>query len=281
MMSTFNYMTNDPPESGFEKTGCMFLVSFAEPPQDIIAGRETLMLKEFLMFLVKHKMITISPELENLDILRRLILEQYQQEIDDKGLQIPEIDAESAELLSRMDPFTKEFMEVLTMRYNDFKILNSESLKKICTKAYPNVQFERGFKIRGTAPNTPDGIQYLKNRAKLLGDIDGHFDVAAGEMYKWTPYNPDVSLIQDQNTRDQRMNNLLQGYMNNKAERAEFLQKMKEEEINKMNEKNRLRKEKEREERKRLLAEARAQANTATALLENVHPTENNAEEHQ
>lgn len=273
-MDTFNYMTNDPPENGFEKTGCLFLASFAEPPQDITAGRETLMMKEFLMFLVKHKMITISSELENLDILRRLILEQYQQEIDDKGLQIPEIDAENAELLVRMDPFTKEFMEVLVMRYNDFKILNGEQLKNICTKAYPNVQFERGFKIRGSAPNTSDGIKYLKERSKLLGDIDGHFDVVAGEMYKWTPFNPDVSLIQDQNTRDQRMNNLLQGYMNNRAERTEFLQKMKEEEINKMNEKNRQRKEQERVERKRLLAEAAAQAQSQIMNTENVHPTE-------
>ena len=255
-------MTNDPPETGYEKTGCLFLASFAEPPQDVLAGRETLMLKEFLMFLVKHKMITIAPELENLDILRRLILEKYQQEIDEKGLQVPEIDAENAELLVRMDPFTKEFMEILTLRYNDFKILNNEALKGICTKAYPNIQFDRGFKIRGSAPNTSDGIKYLKERAKLLGDIDGHFDVVAGEMYKWTPFNPDVSLIQDQQTRDQRMNNLLQGYMNNRAERAEFLQRMKEEEINKMNEKNRLRKEKERSDRKKLLAEAQGQNNS-------------------
>lgn len=260
-MDTFNYMTNDPPETGYEKTGCLFLASFAEPPKDVLVGRELLILKEFLMFMVKHKMITIAPELENIDILRRLLLEQYQQEIDEKGLQIPEINAESAELLVRMDPFTKEFMEVLTLRYNDFKVLNAEQLKAICMKAYPNVQFERGFKIRGSAPNTADGIRYLKERAKLLGDVDGHFDVVAGEMYKWTPFNPDVSLIQDQNTRDQRMNNLLQGYMNNRNERAEFLQRMKDEEINKMNEKNRLRKENERAERKRLIAEASADAN--------------------
>jgi hypothetical protein len=57
------------------------------------------------------------------------------------------------------------------------------------------------------------------------------------------------------------MNNLLQGYMNNRNERAEFLQRMKDEEINKMNEKNRLRKENERAERKRLIAEASADAN--------------------
>jgi hypothetical protein len=266
MTDPMNYMTNDPPEQGMERSGGLFLVSFAQPPQTIVAARETLMMKEFLMFLVKHRMITVAPELQNLDILKRLILEQYQKEIDEKGLAIPEIDAENAELLIRMDPFEKEFMEVLSMRYNDFKFLNHESLKNICVNMYPNMQFENGFKIRGTAPNTPSGLTYLKERAKLLGDIDQNFDVVAGEMYKWTPFNPDVSLIQDQTTRDSRMNDLLRGYMQNRAERAEFLEKMRQEEMRKIEEKNKERKEKDRAERKRLLAEAAATPSDVSSM---------------
>jgi len=249
-------MTNDQPESGFEQSGRLFLVSFAKPPHDITSAREVVMMKEFLCFLIKHKMITVAPELESLDILKKVILDQYQKEIDQNGLKYPELDdEESAELLLRLDPCDKELMDVLLARYDEFKFVNNESLQELAKKIRPDVMFGQAFKIRGTAPNTVDGHNYLKQRAKLLGDTDANFDVSAGEMYKWLPFDPDVSHIQDQTTRDARMNDILRGYMENQQEKAEFLEKLRQEEIKKMSEKNRVRKEQQREQRKKEIME--------------------------
>jgi hypothetical protein len=249
------FMTNDPPEQGFEQTGRLFLASFAEPPHDVVAKRELIMMEEYLKFLIKHRMITVAPELEKLDVLKKVILEQYQKEIDEKskGLQLPELTPDTAELHIRLDPFEYEFMQVLSLKYDEFKFTNATALQHLTKQICPDVMFGRALKIRGTAPNTPDGLKMLKERAKLLGDIDGKFDVVAGEMYKWTPFNPDTSLIKDQNTRDQRMNDILRGYMQNQENKAEFLEKLRLEELKKMEEKNKIRKEEQRAERKKLI----------------------------
>lgn len=256
MSDTFNYMTNDPPEQGFEQTGRLFLASFAEPPHDVVAHRELIMMREFLRFLIKHRMITVAPELESLDVLKKVILEKYQKEIDSKGLSLPELTPDTAELHKRLDPFEFEFMEVFENRYSEFKFCNKDILQTLTAQVQPNVMFNRAMKIRGTAPNTPEGLKFIKERAKLLGDIDDKFDVVAGEMYKWTPFNPDISLIKDQNTRDQRMNDILRGYMKNQEDKGEFLEKLRQEELKKMEEKNRVRKEEQRALRKKLIEEA-------------------------
>lgn len=255
MSDEFNYMTNDPPEAGFEGNGRLFLVSFAEPPHDVVASRELVIMHEYLKFLIKHRMIIVSPELESMDTLKKVILEQYQKEIDNQGLELPELTPDTAELHMRLDPFEHEFMQVLSTKYDEFKFSNQDALKELASRIHPEVMFNRAMKIRGSAPNTPDGLKYLKERAELLGNIDGKFDVSAGEMYKWGPFNPDVSLIKDQNTRDKRMNDILRGYMHNQEQKAEFLEKLRQEEIKKMEEKNRVRKEEQRAMRKKLIQE--------------------------
>jgi DNA repair exonuclease SbcCD ATPase subunit len=70
----------------------------------------------------------------------------------------------------------------------------------------------RGLKIRGVYSSE----EAAKKRAKELQEVDPHFDVYVGEVGKWLPWNPDPNSIEDHQYAEQELQDLAEGYKDNR-----------------------------------------------------------------
>ena len=97
-------------------------------------------------------------------------------------------------------------------------------------------QANGGVKFRGTFRTMEEAQKY----SKYLQELDSRFDIYLGQTGYWYPFDPPRDLVQKQEYKDEQLNALMQGYLENKAKSEVYFKKrMREMMEKKMEEKAR------------------------------------------
>jgi hypothetical protein len=87
----------------------------------------------------------------------------------------------------------------------------------------------RGVKVRGVYPS----YELATNRAKELQEIDPDFDVFVGEVGKWLPWDPDPNSVEDQQYREEKLQEIANGYSQNLRKAKKLQEERKRDAITK------------------------------------------------
>ena len=80
-------------------------------------------------------------------------------------------------------------------------------------------------KFRGSFQN----IEEAKKYSTYLSNLDERFDIYLGQTGYWYPFDPADQSIKDEEHRDSELNNLMKGYLENKAKSEIFFKKRMQE----------------------------------------------------
>lgn len=83
-----------------------------------------------------------------------------------------------------------------------------EIVKEWCARENP----KRAVKVRGTFKT----LDQTYRRAEEIRHYDANFHIFTCEVGKWLPFDPDPELLEDENYMEGQLNELLQGYKQNK-----------------------------------------------------------------
>jgi hypothetical protein len=76
-------------------------------------------------------------------------------------------------------------------------------------------------KFRGAFENMDDAKAYSKH----LSDLDNRFDIYLAQAGCWVPFDPSNESVEQHEFRDEKLNDLMQGYLKNKAKADIFFKK--------------------------------------------------------
>jgi len=183
-----DFLDADPPIRG--QNFC--LMSFCDPPKNIVQEKELFILKEFLKK-IEEQFRTICGVLE--------------------------IKEDKVELI-----YEKTFKDIET-KYDDFKKLNGLDLnskfnKEVNTDGLLNMH---GLKVRGTY----DTLREAQMKAKKLQVNDKNFHVFVGQVGYWLPWNPEADDIANQEYGESQLNELVKGHKQNRLQADEFYEERK------------------------------------------------------
>jgi len=102
------------------------------------------------------------------------------------------------------EEFQQQIADQLRKPIDDVKAIVSEW----CAREHP----KRGVKVRGTFKTLDQSYR----RAEEIRNYDDNFHIFTCEVGKWLPFDPDPSLLDDENYMEGQLNELLQGYKLNK-----------------------------------------------------------------
>lgn len=128
--------------------------------------------------------------------------------------------------------------------YHDWKYSRTEKLEQ---EFYENNDFHttmRGLKVRGVY----DTHKEASVRAQVLRRKDPSFNVFVGQVGYWLPWDPECEQIQEQEYQETMLNDLVKKYKENLDNRDNMYEQMKEEQLKKAKEENKMKREKLAEE---------------------------------
>jgi len=183
-----DFLDADPPIRG--QNFC--LMSFCDPPKNIVQEKELFILKEFL----------------------NKINEQFH-----TICEVLELKKDKVDLI-----YEKTFKDIDT-KYDDFKKLNGQDLnskfnKEVNTDGLLNMH---GLKVRGTY----DTLREAQMKAKRLQSNDKNFHVFVGQVGYWLPWNPEADDIANQEYGESQLNELVKGHKQNRLQADEFYEERK------------------------------------------------------
>jgi hypothetical protein len=111
----------------------------------------------------------------------------------------------------------------MTSLYDDFVYINPQ-LQTMFDEQQDYKTNVRGIKIRGTYSTR----QEAEVHAKRLQQFDKNFNIYVGEVGHWLPWDPDPDAIEGQEYGDGALNTLMHKYRENKEERDQHYQMVKE-----------------------------------------------------
>ena len=183
-----DFLDADPPIRG--QNFC--LMSFCDPPKNIVQEKELFILKEFLKKVEEQFRIICG---------------------------VLEIKEDKVELI-----YEKTFKDIET-KYDDFKKLNGLDLnskfnKEVNTDGLLNMH---GLKVRGTY----DTLREAQMKAKKLQVNDKNFHVFVGQVGYWLPWNPEADDISNQEYGESQLNELVKAHKQNQDEAQEHFEERK------------------------------------------------------
>ncbi len=183
-----DFLDADPPIRG--QNFC--LMSFCDPPKNIVQEKELFILKEFL----------------------NKVNEQFHTICD-----VLELKKDKVDLI-----YEKTFKDIDT-KYDDFKKLNGQDLnskfnKEVNTDGLLNMH---GLKVRGTY----DTLREAQMKAKRLQANDKNFHVFVGQVGYWLPWNPEADDIANQEYGESQLNELVKNHKQNRLDADEFFEERK------------------------------------------------------
>jgi hypothetical protein len=128
--------------------------------------------------------------------------------------------------------------------YHDWKYSRTEKLEQ---EFYENNDFHttmRGLKVRGVY----DTHKEASVRAQVLRRKDPSFNVFVGQVGYWLPWDPECEQVQEQEYQETMLNDLVKKYKENLDNRDNMYDQMKEEQLKKAKEENKMKREKLAEE---------------------------------
>ena len=128
--------------------------------------------------------------------------------------------------------------------YHDWKYSRTEKLEQ---EFYENNDFHttmRGLKVRGVY----DTHKEASVRAQVLRRKDPSFNVFVGQVGYWLPWDPECEQVQEQEYQETMLNDLVKKYKENLDNRDNMYEQMKEEQLKKAKEENKMKREKLAEE---------------------------------
>ena len=128
--------------------------------------------------------------------------------------------------------------------YNDWKYSRTEKLEQ---EFYENNDFHttmRGLKVRGVY----DTHKEASVRAQVLRRKDPSFNVFVGQVGYWLPWDPECEQVQEQEYQETMLNDLVKKYKENLDNRDNMYDQMKDEQLKKAKEENKMKREKLAEE---------------------------------
>jgi len=183
-----DFLDADPPIRG--QNFC--LMSFCDPPKNIVQEKELFILKEFLKKVEEQFRIICG---------------------------VLEIKEDKVDLI-----YEKTFKDIET-KYDDFKKLNGLDLnskfnKEVNTDGLLNMH---GLKVRGTY----DTLREAQLKAKKLQVNDKNFHVFVGQVGYWLPWNPEADDISNQEYGESQLNELVKAHKQNQDEAQEHFEERK------------------------------------------------------
>ena len=183
-----DFLDADPPIRG--QNFC--LMSFCDPPKNIVQEKELFILKEFLKKVEEQFRIICG---------------------------VLEIKEDKVELI-----YEKTFKDIET-KYDDFNKLNGLDLnskfnKEVNTDGLLNMH---GLKVRGTY----DTLREAQMKAKKLQVNDKNFHVFVGQVGYWLPWNPEADDISNQEYGESQLNELVKAHKQNQDEAQEHFEERK------------------------------------------------------
>ena len=183
-----DFLDADPPIRG--QNFC--LMSFCDPPKNIVQEKELFILKEFLKKVEEQFRIICG---------------------------VLEIKEDKVDLI-----YEKTFKDIDT-KYDDFKKLNGLDLnskfnKEVNTDGLLNMH---GLKVRGTY----DTLREAQLKAKKLQVNDKNFHVFVGQVGYWLPWNPEADDISNQEYGESQLNELVKAHKQNQDEAQEHFEERK------------------------------------------------------
>jgi len=183
-----DFLDADPPIRG--QNFC--LMSFCDPPKNIVQEKELFILKEFLKKVEEQFRIICG---------------------------VLEIKEDKVELI-----YEKTFKDIET-KYDDFKKLNGLDLnskfnKEVNTDGLLNMH---GLKVRGTY----DTLREAQMKAKKLQVNDKNFHVFVGQVGYWLPWNPEADDISNQEYGESQLNELVKAHKQNQDDAQEHFEERK------------------------------------------------------
>jgi len=89
--------------------------------------------------------------------------------------------------------------------YHNYKKNYRVHLDNVIKKTYPNMRVERAFKVRGSYKTTEEAME----RTKTLATVDSVFHIFTGEVGKWMPYDPQPLQVENYETTEKQLNNIV------------------------------------------------------------------------
>jgi hypothetical protein len=168
------------------------LMSFCDPPKNVVQEKELFTLKEFLKKVEEQFRIICG------------VLEIKENKVD---------------LI-----YEKTFKDIET-KYDDFKKLNGLDLnskfnKEVNTDGLLNMH---GLKVRGTY----DTLREAQLKAKKLQTNDKNFHVFVGQVGYWLPWNPEADDISNQEYGESQLNELVKAHKQNQEDADEHFEDRK------------------------------------------------------
>jgi hypothetical protein len=155
---------------------------------------------------------------------------------------------EDPELDKKRVNFAKVSAEKLISLYHDFRYDNYEDLSKLAKEKYPTEMFERALKVRGCFKSQSKAT----DRMNELKKYDAVHSQYIAEVGKWLPFNPPESAIENYETSNKRLNEIIAAGRKNQVEAKEFYERERQERIKQEQQIN--------ERRKRAIAENNEEA---------------------
>lgn len=171
------------------------VISFYEPKQDVLTLRELLIMEEFIKECLRED---------------------------------PEVGKKRVNLSKVVNLKTVSSSKFLQL-YHDFRYDNIDELTKKAKEIYPDQIFERAFKIRGNYKSLKKADEQ-KNKLKLVDQLHSQYIVEVG---KWAPFNPPENAIENYETSNKKLNEMMQEQRKNISETREFYEQQKQERIKK------------------------------------------------
>ena len=128
--------------------------------------------------------------------------------------------------------------------YHDWKYSRTEKLEQ---EFYETNDFHttmRGLKVRGVY----DTHKEASVRAQVLRRKDPSFNVFVGQVGYWLPWDPECEQVQEQEYQETMLNDLVKKYKENLDNRDNMYDQMKDEQLKKAKEENKMKREKLAEE---------------------------------
>ena len=137
-----------------------------------------------------------------------------------------------------------KFEEVYN-KYTDFCYKYEDKLQRDFDEQNDFQTSLRGIKVRGVF----DTRQAAEARAKSLSNTDSSFHVFIGQVGYWLPWEPNADKVEDEHFQNTQLNNMMEKYQENNANRDIFYEEQKRDKIKAAQEEVRLAKEKEAKEK--------------------------------
>jgi hypothetical protein len=134
--------------------------------------------------------------------------------------------------------FAKVSAEKLISLYHDFRYDNYEDLSKLAKEKYPTEMFERALKVRGCFKSHSKATDRM-NELKKYDAIHSQY---IAEVGKWLPFNPPESAIENYETSNKRLNEIIAAGRKNQVDAKEFYERERQERIKQEREINERRK---------------------------------------